>query len=314
LKWLEISVPVESEEDARLVCQLFDLYGRGGAVQEQLFSDQDQGNTTGPPPMTVKTYLSLDGDDDQTLQLLRDKLSDLAHELHDPAVQFKELEEKDWATAWKAFFQPRRIGKRIVLKLPEQTYPAGISDIVIDLEPGMAFGTGLHATTRMCLVCLERLVSPGDRLLDMGTGSGVLAVAAVKLGAAHVLALDHDPTAVAVARENVSGNSVTEYIRVEEGSLDFLTEHHVPRFDGMVINIIADVFVDLMARGLSSYLEPGGWLVASGILASAEATVRAAFKKCGLKGSARYQEEEWVTLCGTLGHHDRPWPLGGEGT
>ena len=313
MKWLEICVPVESEEDARLVCQLFDLYGRGGAVQEQLFYDQDQGNTTGPPPVTVKTYLSLDGDDDQTLQLLRDKLSDLADLLHNPAVQFRELEEKDWATAWKAFFQPRRIGKRIVLKLPEQTYAAGEDDLVIDLEPGMAFGTGLHATTRMCLVCLEELVRPGARLLDMGTGSGVLAIAAVKLGAAHVLALDHDPTAVAVARENVSGNSVIEAVRVAEGSLDFLTEHHVPHFDGMVINIIADVIADLMVRGLSSYLQPGGWLVASGILASAERRVRAAFEKCEMKVSARYQEEEWVTLCGTKGHSDGPWPLGGEG-
>jgi ribosomal protein L11 methyltransferase len=312
LKWLEICVPVQSEEDASLVCQLFDLYGQGGAVQEQLFCDQDQGKTTGPPPVTVKTYLSLDGRDDQRLQLLRDKLSDLADLLHNPAVQFRELEEKDWATAWKAFFQPRRIGKRIVLKLPEQTYTAGEGDLVIDLEPGMAFGTGLHATTRMCLVCLEELVRPGDCLLDMGTGSGVLAIAAIKLGATNVLALDNDPTAVAVARENVSGNSVTEAIRVEEGSLDFLTEHHVPHFDGILINIIADVVVDLMERGLSSFLEPKGWLIASGILASAEGTVRATFEKCEMKISARYQEEDWVTLCATKGHSDGPWPLGGE--
>jgi ribosomal protein L11 methyltransferase len=310
LRWLEISVPVESEEEASLVCQLFDLYGRGGAVQEQRFCGQEEANGPGPSIVTVKTYLPLDGEDDQRLQLLRDGLSGLAEPLHHPAVQFKELEEKDWATAWKAFFRPRRFGQHIVLKLPEQTYPADEDDLVIDLEPGMAFGTGLHATTRMCLVCLEQLVRPGDRLLDMGTGSGVLAIAAAKLGAAEVLALDNDHTAVIVARENVSLNSVTQAIRVEEGSLDLLTAGHLPLFGGIVVNIIADVIVDLMERGLSSFLQPGAWLVASGILASAEGRVRAVFEKCKMQIVDRYQEEEWVTLCATKGQSDQPRRLG----
>ncbi len=312
MKWLEICVPVESEEEATLVGQLFDLYGVGGAVLEQLFCGQNQEDGTGPSTVTVKTYLALDGGDDQRLQLLRDGLSGLVEPLHHPAVQFRELEEKDWATAWKAFFRPLRFGQRIVLKLPEQTYPAEEDDLVIDLEPGMAFGTGLHATTRMCLVCLERLVSPGDRLLDMGTGSGVLAIAAAKLGAAHVLALDNDPTAVMVARENVTLNRVTRAIKVEEGSLDLLVCRHPPLFDGMVVNIIAEVIVDLMQRGLSSFLQPGAWLVASGILASAEAGVRSAFDKCEAKIVDRYQEEEWVTLCATNGHSEKVRPLGGK--
>ncbi len=312
MKWLEISVPVESEEEASLVGRLFDLYGQGGAVQEQLFCGQDQEDRTGRSTVTVKTYLPLDGDDDQRLQLLRDGLSGLADQLHHPAVQFRELEEKDWATAWKAFFRPRRIGQHIVLKLPEQTYPADEDDLVIDLEPGMAFGTGLHATTRMCLVCLEELVRTGDRLLDMGTGSGVLAIAAAKLGAAQVLALDNDPTAVIVARENVPLNSVIQTIEVEEGSLDLLTARDLPLFGGIVVNIIADVIVDLMERGLSSFLEPGAWLVASGILASAEGGVRAAFEKCNMEIIARYQEEEWVTLCATKGHSEKPRSLKGK--
>ena len=298
MKWLEISVPIDSEEAAESVCQLFDLYGEGGAVQEQVFDDQDQLGTGGPAPVTVKTYLPLDGRDEGRLQVIQTQLSRLSELLYLSPPQLKEWEEKDWATAWRAFFRPQRIGKRIVLKLPEQTYPAATDDVVIDLEPGMAFGTGLHATTRMCLACLEELVQPGDSLLDMGTGSGVLALAAARLGAGEVLALDNDPTAVAVARENVSRNNLDHAIRVEVGSLDCLTSEGTPLLDGIAMNIITEVIVELMEGGLASFLKPGGWLVASGILAPTEGTVRAAFDHCGLLVAARYQEGEWVTLCG----------------
>ena len=302
--WLEISVPVESEEAARSVCQLFDLYGQGGAVQEQTFTEPDPPGTDVPGPLTVKTYLSLDGSDEQRLHVLRRELSRLADLAQIPPARFKKLEDKDWATAWKASFKPQRIGRRIVIKLPEQTVPPAKHDIVIDLEPGLAFGTGLHATTRMCLLRLEELVHPGDSLLDMGTGSGVLTIAAAKLGAAAVLALDHDPTAVAVAKENISRNSVSHTATVEEGSLDYLTRHRIPPVHGMVVNIIADVIVNLMEHDLTCHLKPGGWLVVSGILASAEARVRAAFDKCGMQKIDRYQEEEWITLCGRKDRRD----------
>ena len=306
MKWLEICVPIDSEEAAELVCQLFDLYGEGGAVQEQVFADQDQLGTGVPAPVTVKTYLPLDGRDEDRLQAIQTQLSHLSELLHLPPAQLKELEEKDWTTAWKAFFRPQRIGKRIVLKLPEQTYPAATDDVVIDLEPGMAFGTGLHATTRLCLACLEELVQPGDLLLDMGTGSGVLALAAARLGAAEVLALDNDPTAVAVARENVSGNSLNHVIRVEVGSVGYLTSQGIPLLDGIAVNIITEIIVEMMEGGLGSFLKPGGWLVASGILAPTEGTVKAAFDKCGMQVAARYQEEGWVALCGKKVHRERP--------
>jgi ribosomal protein L11 methyltransferase len=138
----------------------------------------------------------------------------------------------------------------------------------------------------------------------MGTGSGVLAIAAVKLGAASVLALDHDPTAVAVADDNVARNSVNHALSVREGSLDYLTEHAVPPVNGIVVNIVAEVILNLLEQGLTHHLKPGGWLVASGILASAEARVRAAFDKCGMQKIERNQEEEWIALCGTKGRRN----------
>jgi len=299
VKWLEVCVPVESEEAARAVCELFDACGHGGAVQEQIFQDTRQAPLDGPAPVTIKTYLPVGNNHQHRLQTLERGLSKLAQSHSIPPARIRELAEEDWATVWKSSFRPQHIGRRIVLKLPEQDYSPAEGEVVIDLEPGMDFGTGLHATTRMCLVCLEQLVSPGDCLLDMGTGSGVLAIAAVRLGAGSVLALDNDPTAVAVARENVVRNSVRHAANVEEGSLDYLRDHQVPPLDGIVANIIADVIVDMMESGLAAALKPGGWLVASGIIPPAEARVRAALHKCGMQTADRYQEDDWVTLCGT---------------
>jgi ribosomal protein L11 methyltransferase len=297
VKWLEICVPVESEEAARAVCELFDAYGHGGAVQEQTFPDTRQAPSEAPAPVTVKTYLPAGTNHEHRLQMLEGGLSKLAQSHPIPPARIRELAEEDWATVWKSHYRPQHIGRHVVLKLPEQDYSPGEDELVIDLEPGMAFGTGLHATTRMCLACLEELVSPGDCVLDMGTGSGVLAIAAVRLGAGSVLALDNDPTAVAVARENVSRNQVPHAATVEEGSLDYLRDHQVPPLDGIAANIIAEVIVDMMESGLAASLRPGGWLVASGIIPPAEVRVRAAFDSCGIQTTNRYQEDDWVTLC-----------------
>jgi ribosomal protein L11 methyltransferase len=301
LKWLEIGVSVASEEAAREVCQLFDIYGHGGAVQEQTFGHETQPDDDAPTPITIKTYLPLNGNEEEKRRTLQGELSALAERYGVTPPRYKEVREDDWVSVWKAFFRPQRIGQRLVLKLPEQQYSAAQDDIVIDLEPGMAFGTGLHATTRMCLMCLERLVRPGDRLLDMGTGSGVLAIAAARLGARRVLALDHDPVAVGVAKENISLNGLAHVIDVREGSIGYLADHKESAFDGVVVNILAEVIVDMMKRGLASFLEPGGWLIASGILASVEPEVRAVFRNCGLHDISRHQQEEWVTLWGLAG-------------
>jgi len=305
LKWLEVCVAVESEEAAEAVRELFDLHGQGGAVQEHLFPEEGQVGVTAPGPLTVKTYLSLDGSDKARLEALQNELSRLTELGQIPPALFKELEERDWATAWKQFFQPQQIGRHFVLKLPEQPYPTLEDDILIDLEPGMAFGTGLHATTRMCLVCLENLVGQGDFVLDMGTGSGVLAIASAKLGARSVLALDNDSTAVEVARENVLRNSVADTVTIREGTLEYLTQRPIPPLDGVAINIITEVIVRMIKDGLTSHLKPGGWLVASGILTSSEAEVRAVFDACAMQVAERRQQGEWVALCGTKRRPDR---------
>jgi ribosomal protein L11 methyltransferase len=313
LKWLEICVSVASEEAATAVCQLFDLYGHGGAVQEQVFGHETQLGDDAPTPITVKTYLPLNGNEEERRPALERELSTLAERYQLTPIRYKEVREDDWVSVWKAFFRPQRIGQHLVLKLPQQQYSAAEDDIVIDLEPGMAFGTGLHATTRTCLMCLEQLVRPGDRLLDMGTGSGVLAIAGARLGAGRILALDNDAIAVGVAADNILLNGLTDLIDVREGSMEYLRDHQELAFDGVVVNILTEIIVDMMKRGLASFLKPRGWLIASGILASLESEVRAVFRDCGLHDISRHQQEEWVTLWGVAGPTEASPSPGREG-
>ncbi len=298
MNWLEISVQVDDEKTHEAICKLFDHYGQGGAVEEQLFLDKDGADSHIPAPITIKTYLPLNSFDDERRRALEEGLSLLAKLYPLLVPQFRKLQEEDWANAWKAHFQPQRIGQHLVFKLAEQDFSPIEDDIVIDLEPGMAFGTGLHPTTRMCLVCLEKYLGFGDRVLDMGTGSGILAIAAARLGAGGVLALDNDPVAVRAARRNVSLNSLANVVEVQKGSLAYLSETSTPLLDGISINILAEVIANMMEKGLTSYLKSGGWLIAGGIVEAAETMLRAMFENCGMKISARHQEKDWVTLCG----------------
>jgi len=299
LNWLEISVEVDDEESAKVVGKLFDHWGHGGAVHEQLLLDEQRTANSSGPTTRVKTYLPLSDCREEKRLYLEKKLLKLAehHPLAPP--QFRELEERDWADAWKSYFQPQRIGERLVLKLPEQSMLALGNDIVIDLEPGMAFGTGLHATTRMCLERLETLVRAGDRVLDMGTGSGVLAIAAARLGAGRVLALDNDPAAIQVAYRNVMLNGLADIVDTQEGSLASLAEISRASWDGIAVNILAEVIADMAEKGLTTWLKPGGWLIAGGIVDIAEPTVLAVLEGCGMQITARHQVEYWVTLCAT---------------
>jgi len=306
LKWLEISVEVESDEAAQAVGALFDRWGEGGAVYEQVCRDQpDLADCAELPPTLVKAYLPASSEG-EAVEALEEELCDIAglHSFGPPRV--KALEDRDWATAWRTFFQPQYIGERLLVKLPDQVCPGDEDRLCIDLEPGMAFGTGLHETTRRCLLCLEQLIRPGDHVLDMGTGSGILAIAAARLGAGQVLALDNDPIAVSVAEENVSLNGVRDVIQVREGPLGFLALGEPRGFDGILLNIITDVVVEMMEGGLTSFLRPGRWLVASGILASTGRNVVPLLKEKGLERVKFHRDQEWLTLCGVKSARKAP--------
>jgi ribosomal protein L11 methyltransferase len=215
------------------------------------------------------------------------------------ALQTRDVDEADWASAWKDHFPVLRVGRRLVIRPSWRRHrPAG-DEVVLNLDPGMAFGTGLHPTTRLCLVALEELADsstrPGAlddvRVLDVGCGSGILSIAAARLGAKEVVALDVDPIAVDATMANARRNRLTARIHAREGSVP----SGAGPFDVVLANLIASLLVQL-APALAGELRVGGRVLASGIFLDREAAVAEAFAAAGLQRVARWQEGDWVAL------------------
>lgn len=236
----------------------------------------------------VAGYLAMEpGWEDQVMKL-RTRIEEVRAFLPvgSGAVTFRQLHEEDWANAWKEYYRPERIGPFLII--PSWLSPPVLADAIpIRLDPGMAFGTGAHPTTQLCLAMLPTVVRPGHLVYDIGTGSGILAIAAAKLGA-KVRAVDKDPVAVRVAAENCALNQVA--IPVMSG--DLLANLAEPA-DLIIANILAEVVIELIPQAVAK-LKPGGAVLASGIIEQKAAKVRAALASAGFKIVNSLQKEDWV--------------------
>jgi ribosomal protein L11 methyltransferase len=210
-----------------------------------------------------------------------------------PEAAVREIAAANWAEAWKADYRPLRIGRSFLIVPSWCETEAAAGDRVITLDPGMAFGTGLHPTTQLCLQAVEELVEKGARVLDVGTGSGILAIAAVLCGA-DVWACDTDPVAVRTTTENAAVNGVRVALTV--GGIDLVPEG---RFDLVVANILAPV-IERLAPALAARLEPSGRLVVSGILSEQADAVASALARAGISIVGRAHVDDWVALRGRL--------------
>ena len=202
------------------------------------------------------------------------------------------VDEEDWATAWKKYYRPTRVGRRLVVRPSWEPYERGPEDVVLTLDPGMAFGTGTHDTTRLCMELLEEYVRPETALLDVGTGSGILAVAALLLGAKSAVGVDIDEVAVRVARENAELNGVSDRVNFLAGDL---VDRVSGRFGLVSANIVADVILRLIPD-LERFLEPGGVFVASGVIDAREREVAEALAAAGYLPLSRRESGGWVAL------------------
>lgn len=209
-----------------------------------------------------------------------------------PSLAVEQLPDRDWRTAWHDHFKIVRVpGPRtIVVRPPHISYTGKPDEIVIDLVPGLAFGTGQHQSTRLCLSLLAEQVHGGERVLDVGTGSGILAVAAAQLGAASVLATDIDPLAVDAARQTVRQNQMADRVRVREGSIPA-----DGRFDLVVANLTADL-LQFLANDLTDALKPGGRLIVSGLIATRQDEVAVALSNRNLQLQNVRTEDDWCAL------------------
>jgi ribosomal protein L11 methyltransferase len=312
---LEISVECDSEA-AEAISELFNRYNGGdydddsaegeasggGAVIESTGYDDWAQPIDGEFRLWVKTYIKPGARGEQIRRQIEEGLWRLSLLYPIPEPQVRTLREEDWAHAWKKFYKPLRVGNRVVLKPSWEEFAALPDDIVIELDPGMAFGTGLHPTTRLCLVCLEERVRPGDAVLDLGCGSGVLAIAAAKLGAWEILAADIDPIAVDVTQENAARNGLATGAGTAFAvQLSSVPEQMAGRFSLLVVNILAEVIVKLFdgAYGnppLAEPLAPGGHIILSGIIDFRTDLVVDAVQRHGFQLLERKQEGDWVAL------------------
>ncbi len=209
-----------------------------------------------------------------------------------PTLELERVADESWATAWKAHYHAFRVTPRLWVVPTWEEAPDDPSAVAIRLDPGMAFGSGLHASTQLCLQFLETCLPPRARVADIGTGSGILAIAAAKLGAVEVTAVDHDAVAVGIARSNVQQNGVAHVVRVVQGDLFAPLLSPV---DLILANLTADLLVRAAPR-FRSYLHPGGVAIASGIVTPHVSAVTDAFARAGLVTFAAVSAAEWRAL------------------
>ena len=306
--WVELSVAADIEA-VEAVSEILTRYAPGGTSVEPGFGLTDEGlgavvDVT--RPAIVRAYLP--GIDPAGVEAaIADATVALGHLQAFGLRPIGELRtrlvrEADWAEAWKSHFPVLRIGRRMVIRPTWRRHRKRPGDVVLSLDPGMAFGTGLHPTTRLCLAALETLADEGllargtarggaARVIDVGCGSGILAIAAGKLGAGELLGVDTDPIAVEATAANARLNGQARRLRVRRGSVP---SGEGP-FDIVLANLIASLLVTL-AEPLRDELAPGGRILASGIFRDREGDVGAAFEAVGLTVSRRWAEEDWVAL------------------
>ena len=278
-RWLVLSVRPYSAETAPLVAE--ELIELGGSA---LFEQGDSLVTWLPPPE----------DEDDFLEALQLRFAELLPPGEAPEVSAYWQEDEDWAASWRRGLGPRKVSNRIVVKPTWTEWAAAPDEVVIDIDPQMAFGTGEHATTRGSLRLLDAAIRAGDRVLDVGSGSGILSIAAARLGAQRVIAIEYDPDANLNARENLEQNDVADRVQILEEMADSELLATLGRFDVIVANILSGVIRPLLPA-FHRALAPGGRLIVSGIMKDESADVVRDAEAAGLYVAAvdEEPEEEW---------------------
>lgn len=298
MEWLELSISVPRENVAA-AAEVLRRFATGGiSIEEPLLDCGDQAVVDSTRPPLLKAYLPRDDRLLSRRRALRRSLSRLRLSAPLPPLRGRVVRESDWADAWKRHFRVQRVGKRIVICPSWRRCRSRAGDVVVRIDPGMAFGTGDHPSTRMCLLALQQYQRPEMRVLDLGTGSGILALAAAGLGAGEVIALDVDALAVRVAGENVAINDYAGRVEVAQGSLGRewpLSDSPAQAFDLLIANINADTIVRL-ASEMVRCLRAGGTGIASGIIADRANACRATLVSAGTEIVEVMSEGDWRTI------------------
>jgi ribosomal protein L11 methyltransferase len=319
LKWHELTIRARDEAVEMVTNFLHELEADGVSVEESWADRKPEVTKLGEwydRPLNaipagwveIKGWF-LEGTDmaavKKTLQTRIGELPACGIDPGDYSLEEALIDEEDWAESWKQYFKPIRVSGRLTIRPTWEPYEPGPGELVIDLDPGMAFGTGTHATTALCLRALDRIVHGGEDVIDVGTGSGILAIGAVKLGARNVLALDLDPVAVTSAKANAELNGLAGKIDVRESDLlGVLRESETSAgkpfnvslpVDLVVANILAEIILRFIGDVYAA-LKPGGLYVASGIFTNKEQDVRRGLEAAGFEIVSRDEQDDWIAF------------------
>lgn len=305
-KWIEIKIVTNSNAIEPVSGIFYGLDVKGVAIEdpndiltrEQNALSWDFADTNifeyGDRAAVVKGYFSQENDIDEVVSYIEEKLKELVDmgiDAGDGKVITSAVYEENWSTAWKKYYKTTKLGQKVIIKPLWEEYAAKDDEVIVELDPGMAFGTGTHETTMMCVELLEKHIKPGQKVFDIGTGSGILAITASKLGAESVLAVDLDEVAVKAAQENASYNKVKN-IEVKHGNLVDVVDG---KADVIVANIIADVII-LLSKTIRQFMKEDGLFIASGIINDRKNDVLEALANQGLIIQEVREMGEWVAV------------------
>jgi ribosomal protein L11 methyltransferase len=305
MKWIEAKIIFDHQDKdlaSDLISDIFYDFGLQGVVVEDPRIEPQDGwpeDAVGRPDYdTIIGYLPDDDRIEKRCGILERKLGSIREKLGlIYRITYKELDEEDWAHSWKAYFHPLKIGRNLVVKPTWRDYRAKPGEAVIELDPGMAFGTGTHPTTTMCAAMIERHFKKGNSFLDVGTGSGILLIAAAKLGAGKLYGIDNDPTALKVAAGNLKLNHL-EALQIGLVCTDLFNGLR-EKFDFIVANILSHIIL-AMLKDIRQVLTSGGIFLCSGIVDTNEKQVVDAMKDIGFTIIEINSKDEWVAIAGQL--------------
>lgn len=305
MKWCEISIQT-SHEAVELIAEIFRDLGASGVVIEdpELVNDyitSGKWDYTDIPiaketeVVVEKAYLPVNGELEGRIQTLQQEIKALESRgvnTAPAALTTAELQDEDWSDTWKKYFHTEKPGERVVIKPTWEEYAPQGDEVVIELDPGAAFGTGTHATTSMCIRQLEKLVKPGMTVFDVGTGSGILSIISAKLGATNIQAVDYDDSVLKIVEENLEQNNVQDIISVAQS--DLMQNVH-GKAELVIANIIADIIIRLFDQ-LDEHLEQDGTLLTSGIIEDRIEDVLAAAEAHGYGVVERLENKGWACI------------------
>lgn len=307
MKWSEISIHT-TQEAVEPISNILHEAGASGVViedpfdltkeRENVYGEIYQLNPDDYPEegVIVKAYLPVNSFLGETVDEIKEAINNLLMfdiDLGHNKITISEVNEEEWATAWKKYYNPVKISEKFtIVPTWEQYEPVSSDELIIELDPGMAFGTGTHPTTVMCIQALERTVQKGDHVIDVGTGSGVLSIAAALLGASKVKALDLDPVAVESAKLNVKLNKVHDVVKVSQSNLLDNTNENV---DVIVANILAEIILRFIDDA-ASLLKSNGLFITSGIINTKKQDVKNGLIEAGFIIEETLVMEDWIAF------------------